>query len=1530
MATRVERLAFVLTAQEAKLVRGLRNAETAINGLDKSSQRATTNLSKNFLQVEKTIEGVTKRISNGILNVKTALAGLAAGAGAAAPVKFASSFEEALANVDTLLVNAATGIDTYRKQLLELSKASPKSLIDLTQGLYQTISAGIPAVEGAGGAFDVLSKAQKAAVAGLATTETSVRAFTAILNAYKGIVTDASQVSDLLFTTVRVGNTDFTSLANAVGRVATVAAKSGVGLDEMLASIASLTKAGLSTNEAVTALRATILAIIKPTDRARKIFGELGIAIGEDALKNGGLAGVLAAISDATGDSADAIAELIPNVRALVGSLALGSSGAAALKADLEQLRSSTNATDTAYEKIARTFNNTAKIVKSQFEAVMVDVGTRVLPQVQKALADLGNFVIANQTQIGEAFEKFINALLSIGKFIAENGETLITFMVSFFLASRIVAATVALTKFVAGLKVAVATAAAGSAAGAAFATGFQKAVRALPALISGLLRSPSALGLFIGVAAVIGKLIGDAITAEARKAVETAQKELEQVQRRGAEIAKRLGFQNVDEALAAREEVRRGQKLVVGERFSATGTAAPVEALSRFIDEGDTLEEAEDRLRRISDAKQSELRIIADKSAAQIDLLNEQRLRRIKALNSLSNAASATADQIREQIRQDGNQIQNLRDRAAEAQADAKALAAATEGAVETRLRAQVDADFEEARAEAAAKRAKAVAAAARASDEEQSRLQRAEQARLKLIDAAKQAERDLADVRIGASQAAFDQRRAELAAIEQLDRLAIGRRQEAEIQALQAQQASEEEIAYVRERQLREVAQAQVQVANARIEQLSEERRLVRGITAERVRGLEEEAQRAIESAQQERDALVTQFAAGSKQRESIEQATADRIAAIRERLVQQSAQLESEGASQIAEIRGRAAREAAEREVSARAAAIPVSEPVDQGILAALARGQFAQSAAAAGQAFLDILSGAGDVLLAGVDIAAGAFVDAIGGPVADALRAPFEQIQGALASGISELLNLDVASGEALTNAQKAITGAVDGAVELSERLADALPDLIRQAVGAITEALPSIVANVAQAASAALVALGDTIGPLVESAISALIDAVPLIIDGLVAAVPQFIAALLSGVTQILSALPSLVSSVLDGLVSVLASLGEQLAALIGPLVTSVIQGVLGTISTLLEQIPDVIESLIGAVLQAVAGLIASLPEIINALLSELPRLVAALIGFLPRIALGIISAVVNALPLIFEALPEALEELISTAIPTLISAVVSALSGLLSQVFSGDLYDGIIAAIPALISGFAGLIPALLRSLYDGLGDLFDSFGDKIFEFFSGEFFVALGELILNALSSLADAIGEPLKDLGAGIGRFISKTTGLSALDKIIQGELPGISDIPIIGGIVDWFHQGGIARKRNAGLAALGHAAGLPAFQGGGVVSLDKALRQRFNGAFSDDVPALLQEGEVVLKRQAVARLGGATQANKLNAGMMPGRVELLQPVIEARDGAVDTLLRMLVNRWRVEAATPGSGVATTLGGGPLNGIEMVRGRT
>jgi len=503
-----------------------------------------------------------------ILNLRTALLTLGVGASVKAAVTLAASFEKNLADISTLLDESSVSISRYRQQLLALAATSSKDIIDLSRGLYQTISAGIPAIEGASGAFALLEAAQRAAVAGLSTTEEAVNGIVSVVQAYRDSGITAAEVSDKMFLTVAKGRVDFSNLSGSIGQVAGTAAAFGVRVDELLGSVAALTAVLPSPEQAMVSIQAVLNNLITPSKEAAEGFARLGVDVSAAAVQQRGLIPILADIRNGLDGDSDAMAKLFPDIRALRGAAILLGTGFKDLNVYTNAIAESTGATDRAYQKIQPTFDETARLLKAKLNAVMIEAATKILPDLAKAIDKVGAFLVENQAQIADMFQSLVRGLLSIAEFVASSGETILHFVEAFaaaWVGGKVVAAIAAVRSELLLLKAASATT--GLDAGGRFVTGFGKAAATIPTVLRTVLKSAGLLGLALGIGyEVVDGIINYFTEGATRAAKEFATATFETL---NVITQKMTGFKTLADAAKARPEFEAG-KLVSTAKFGA------------------------------------------------------------------------------------------------------------------------------------------------------------------------------------------------------------------------------------------------------------------------------------------------------------------------------------------------------------------------------------------------------------------------------------------------------------------------------------------------------------------------------------------------------------------------------------------------------------------------------------------------------------------------------------------------------------------------------------------------------------------------------------------------------------------------------------------------------------------------------------------------------------------------------------------------------------------------------------------------
>jgi TP901 family phage tail tape measure protein len=380
----------------------------------------------------KSISG--KSMLSGINNIGKSLSGIISVAKTAAfsiglmaipftmVVGSAMGFDKAMAEVSTIVDTSKVNMANLRKEVHDLSIEMGKSPEELTKGLYQTISAGIDAAD----AMSFLKLSTKAAIAGVAESREAVDLLTTVINSYGMSAKEAGRISDVAFESVRLGKTTFSELASSMGNVSSIASQANISVEEMFASVTTLTKAGIDTATAATYLKNSLVGIIKPSDQAAAAAKQYGVELNASALKSKGFIGVLQQIKEKTKGNVTSITELFPNIRGMSAVMALAGNSSKEFADILTQLEHATGATDVAFEKMES--SSAVKIEKAlnAIKVVGMDIGSEILPMIVDEIEKVGGAqgifdsmsgswrelkenIVAVKNSIAEARDEFSN-----------------------------------------------------------------------------------------------------------------------------------------------------------------------------------------------------------------------------------------------------------------------------------------------------------------------------------------------------------------------------------------------------------------------------------------------------------------------------------------------------------------------------------------------------------------------------------------------------------------------------------------------------------------------------------------------------------------------------------------------------------------------------------------------------------------------------------------------------------------------------------------------------------------------------------------------------------------------------------------------------------------------------------------------------------------------------------------------------------------------------------------------------------------
>lgn len=333
-------------------------------------------------------------------------------------IKKGREFEREWANVTTMLSISEKETKKMRDELLRLSPTLGDTTT-LAKGMYQVLSASIEPSK----AIKFLGEAAKSAKAGVTDAKTAVDALTTVINAYGREAEDVTDISDIMFQTVKRGKLTYEELANALGTVVPVAATVGVNFEDVAAAIATMTRQGIDAGTATMQLRQVFMSILGASDEVKQYARDLGFEFTTTALKTKGLSGFMKDLHDKVGNNAEAMKKLVPNARALTGAMVLAGAGAEGFKTDLELMTKASGSTEVAFQKQMKSMDfwmDTAKVTVDKLKIAFYEglvtpfrEGIETSQDLDKAIQDLidtfNTFGKIIGTVVKEGFGKFVN-----------------------------------------------------------------------------------------------------------------------------------------------------------------------------------------------------------------------------------------------------------------------------------------------------------------------------------------------------------------------------------------------------------------------------------------------------------------------------------------------------------------------------------------------------------------------------------------------------------------------------------------------------------------------------------------------------------------------------------------------------------------------------------------------------------------------------------------------------------------------------------------------------------------------------------------------------------------------------------------------------------------------------------------------------------------------------------------------------------------------------------------------------------------
>ena len=358
MAVNIGELLATLGIDTTGLDRGIKNAMDSLNNASQKMKQVGQSMSK-------------------YITLPLVAAGTAA-------VKLASDFQTSMTKIETLVGLASGTVNSMKSEVIALSNQTGRSANDLAKALFTVTSAG----QRGAAAMEILESSAKASAIGLGDTNDIAKAVTAVLNAYGEENISAAKATDQLLAVVREGNLEASELAPTLGRVIGIASQLGISFAEVGANIATFTRLGVDSSEAVTGLSGIMNSLLRQAPQGAEALAEYGTSFAQlrSEIKQKGLAQALVDLVNLFEGNEEALVKVVPEIRGLSAILGTAASQGQNYVDIAKSISSATGLVDSGFERVSQDSGFQFQQTLEQLKNVGIELGNILLPVVTKIL----------------------------------------------------------------------------------------------------------------------------------------------------------------------------------------------------------------------------------------------------------------------------------------------------------------------------------------------------------------------------------------------------------------------------------------------------------------------------------------------------------------------------------------------------------------------------------------------------------------------------------------------------------------------------------------------------------------------------------------------------------------------------------------------------------------------------------------------------------------------------------------------------------------------------------------------------------------------------------------------------------------------------------------------------------------------------------------------------------------------------------------------------------------------------------------
>ncbi len=383
-------------------------------------------------------------VLGGVATVAATAAGAVVGFGVAS-VKAAGDFQQMSNTLVTSAGESQRNLAMVRSGILDISVSTATSTDQLVKAMYQIESSGKHGSDG----LLVLKTAAQGAKAENADLEVVAKALTTVLTDYHLSASQSTSAMNGLIATVSSGKTTLQELSGSMGAVLPIASALHVSFPQVAGALATMTNAGMSARQAAQNLAHVLLSLESPTDVSVKSMMAVGLSAQQvkDALVHQGLPEALAMIEDHVGkvfpESSVQYETALKNiVGGQVGFKLAAMLTGQSLKDTEANIKNVTLAmqqggsTVAGFDVVQQSFNFRLEQAKQAWNALLIQVGTLLLPVLTQLMEKVTPLIIAftnwatSSNTVSSVMHGFNTVMAVVNTIVKQAGAILVPMLV--------------------------------------------------------------------------------------------------------------------------------------------------------------------------------------------------------------------------------------------------------------------------------------------------------------------------------------------------------------------------------------------------------------------------------------------------------------------------------------------------------------------------------------------------------------------------------------------------------------------------------------------------------------------------------------------------------------------------------------------------------------------------------------------------------------------------------------------------------------------------------------------------------------------------------------------------------------------------------------------------------------------------------------------------------------------------------------------------------------------------------------------